>query len=124
MALEFKWVYGEKAREIDPEGIPWPPESHVLFVYEDGRLIGRSSISFMPVIEGTLIEPDKRNGTIATRIMREVEQRYLAFGKAVAMAFIPDEKPEIGTYLERLGFEKMPLTFYKKNLIAEQEKAA
>jgi N-acetylglutamate synthase-like GNAT family acetyltransferase len=78
----------------------------------------------MPVIEGTRIEPDKRNGLVATRIMREVEKRYLEFGKAVAMAFTENDKPEVGEYLERLGFEHMPLTFYKKDLISAEKGAA
>lgn len=124
MALEFKWVFGDEARTIDPEPIPWPPESHVLFIYEDGRLIGQSSIVFMPIIEGTRLEPDKRNGTIAARIVHEVERRYLEHWQAVAMAFAPDDHPEIGVYLERFGYEKMALTFYKKTLIAEREEAA
>jgi hypothetical protein len=124
MSLEFKWVYGDEARMIDTEPIPWPPESHVLFVYEDGNLIGRSSIVFTPMIEGTRLDPEKRNGTLAARIIHEVERRYLEFAKPVAMAFAPNDQPEIGEYLERFGFEPRTLTMYTKNLIAKEEPKA
>ena len=121
--IEFRWLKGDAAQAIDPDHIRWPADTNVLYVIEDGEIIGRSSILMVPMIEGTFLRIDKRSGTLAARIIREVEKRYLEEGQPAAMAFAPESQPEIAEYLERFGFEEQPLTMYKKNLIAEREAA-
>ncbi len=123
MSLEFRWLDGMAARLLDPDRIQWPADSRVLFVFEGNELIARSSITNIPMIEGTWIEPQHRNGTLATRIMKEVEKHYRENGEEAALAFIPSDQPEIAEYMIRLGYEEKPLRFFLKPLVARAEAA-
>lgn len=121
--IEFRWLDGEAARLLDPDGIEWPGDTHVLYVFEGEQIIARSSIMSVPMIEGTWIEPERRNGTLATRIIREVEKHYRDNGEEAAMAFIPSDQPEIADYMMRLGYQEKPLRFFLKPLVERAEAA-
>jgi Predicted acetyltransferase len=116
--IEFRWLDGEAARVLDPDGIEWPGDTRVLYVFENGQLIARSSIMSVPMIEGTWIKPEHRNGTLAVRIIKEVERHYLENGEEAAMAFAPADQPEVAEYLKRLGYEEKPLRFFIKPLVS------
>lgn len=120
--IEFKIVDGLEARKID-SSLEWPEEAHVVFAFEDGKVVARSSILPMPLVEATFVAPEKRNSTLAFRLFKEVEKLYLEHGKPVAMAMAMNDQPEVKEYLVRMGFKQMPLTLFTKNLIATQEVA-
>lgn len=122
--IEFRTVCGSDARSIDGS-LDWPDDAWVVFAIEDGEIVARSSILPMPLVEATFVKQEKRNGTLAFRLFKEVEKLYLEHGKPVAMAMALDSQPDIKEYLTRMGFEEMPLTLFIKNLISlESEKAA
>lgn len=121
--IEFLWLQGDEARALDPDGLAWPIAARVLFVYDEGRLIGRSSVFPLMLIEGTWLHPDYRNGTTAARIVKEVERQYLEEGHEAAMAFVPNDKPEIADYMKRFGYVEQPIRLFIKPL-AEKAQAA
>lgn len=123
MSIEFKTVNGTEARAID-SSLDWPSDAWVVFAIEDGKIVARSSILPMPLVEATFVKPEKRSGTLAFRLFKEVEKLYLEHGKPLAMAMALHSQPEIKEYLTRMGFEEMPLTLFTKNLIAEKSKVA
>lgn len=130
MAIEFLWLQGDEARAIDPHGLEWPSDAHILFVYEDGVIVGRSSMTILPIlnlsmVEGTWVRDDKHGTTLAARMVKEVERHFVEHGKTHAFAFTLDSQPEIGDYLARFGWERKPLSVYMKQLVSDvAEKAA
>ena|ERR1700720_3122224 len=122
--LEFKWVGGEEARRLDKDHLDWPADSHVLFVMENGEVVARSSMTILPVlqypiVEATWVREDKQKGTLAYRVLKEVENHFIEFGKTHIFAFAYDGQPEVGDYLTRVGYERKPLAVYMKQLVNE-----
>lgn len=120
-AIELVEKAGEDARNIDPEGIQWPSAQMsapiVVFAFEGDRIVGRSAILPVDVIEGTMVVEDKRGTSLAFRLLRRVEELYLQAGRTHAIAFAHNDQPEVGEYLERVGYERSPLTVYSKQLV-------
>lgn len=114
--IEFTLLTGPELRAMDPQGVPWPSDTFGIIATEDGQIIGRSAILNLPVIEGTMVVPDKQGGTLAFRLIQRIEELYRALGKTHAIAMVYDEQPEIGEYLKRIGFEQMPVTLFTKDL--------
>lgn len=123
-AIEFRWVSGVDARELDIDHLDWPADAHVLFVFENGEVIARSSMSILPVlqfpmVEGTWIREDRRNGALGYRVLKAVEEHFIEHGKTHLFAFAWEAQPEVGDYLTRIGFERKPLAVYMKQLVKE-----
>lgn len=112
--IEFKLLTGPELNTIDPDGISWPFDTFAWVALEDGKLVGRSAILNLPVIEGTMVVPEKRSSTLARRLIEKVEQLYKSLGKTHSWAMAANA--EIGDYLERIGYEKVPVTLYSKKL--------
>ena len=121
--IEFVEKVGADAQAIDPEGIKWPETKPsavvVVFAYEGDRIVGRSAILPVDVIEGTMVAEDKRGTSLAFRLLRRVEELYLQAGRTHAIAFAHDDQPEVAEYLERIGYAKSPLTVYSKQLVED-----
>lgn len=126
-SVEFIEVGGLEARSIDAQQLEWPADSRVVFAVENGSVVGRSSMYTLPVavildwatIEGTEIDKAKRGGTLAVRLIKFVEQVFRDHGKTHAFAFSYDDQPEVGGYLERFGYTKVPFTVWQKQLVKE-----
>lgn len=122
-SIELVEKAGAEARALDPDGIQWPNAQMsapiVVFAYEGDRIVGRSAILPVDIIEGTMVAEDKRGTSLAFRLLRRVEELYLQAGRTHAIAFAHDDQPEVGEYLERVGYEKSPLTVYSKQLVKE-----
>lgn len=116
-AIELKVLTGDDARNADPDGVKWPDGAPVVFAYEGDRVVGRSAILPVDVVEGTMVADDKRGTSLAFRLLRRVEGLYLQAGRTHAIAFAHNDQPEVGEYLERVGYEKSPLTVYSKQLV-------
>ncbi len=125
--IEFIEVGGLEARKLDPLQMEWPEDSFVIFVAQDGDIVGRSSLSALPaasilnypVIEGTWVREDKRGSTLAYRLLKKVEDVFIREGKTHAVAFIQDQQPEIGAYMARLGYEHKEVSMWVKQLVGE-----
>lgn len=121
--FEFVEKIGADARAVDPEGIKWPDPvvsaPVVIFAYEGDRIVGRSAILPVDCIEGTMVVDDKRGTSLAFRLLRRIEELYRAHGRTHAIAFAHDDQPEVAGYLERIGYEKSPLTVYSKQLVED-----
>lgn len=123
--IEFRVVDGEEARLLDPAKLDWPLDSKVLFAFENNQVVGRSSLTIMPMIavvntsliEGSWVREDKRGTSLAFRLIKKVEDLFRENNKTHALAFAYDAQPEIADYLTRVGFEKLPLTIYMKQLV-------
>lgn len=114
--IEFRVVNGVEARDLDPEHLEWPEDTVVVFALENERVLARSSILNLPMIEGTWVCEDKRGTTLAYRLVKHVEDVYRDQGKTHAFAFSWNQQPEVGEYLERIGFEKKDLSIWVKQL--------
>lgn len=121
--IEYKLLTAIELNEIDPQGVQWPLDTFGIVALEDGKVVGRTTIMNLPVIEGTWIEESKRGGTLAVRLVQRIEELYKTLGKTHAMALVYNEQPEIAEYLKRFGFEEQPLRFYAKELVAKKEAA-
>lgn len=117
--MEFHLLNGDEARAIDPEGVAWPSDTVALFATEGAEIMARSAIIQLPVIEGSMVHPDLRGTSLAYRMLREIETILKAMGKTHAIAMAANDQPEVSGYLERVGYEKMPVTMYSKKLEAE-----
>jgi Acetyltransferase (GNAT) family len=114
--IEFKFVTGAEAREIDPQQLPWPDSSAVLYAEQDGEIVGRTASLILPIIEGTWVAESKRGSSLAYRLIKKLEAEACAVGQTQLFAFIMDNQPELHGYMERIGYVKQPLTVWVKAL--------
>src|SRR5512146_2164797 len=101
-------VTGKAAREIDPEKIPWPDNSTVQYAFDGDKIVARSAVVFLPHIEGTMVEESYRGGTIAPRLIRNIESALKASGASKVFSFILNSQPEVAGYMERVGYKLEP----------------
>lgn len=114
--MTFETVTGCVARDMDPDGIQWPPDSIVVYAISDGKVVGRSAIIQLPHIEGTWVDKHSRSSTLAFRLVREAEKTLQQAGKTYAWAFVHEDQPEVAGYMERIGYKRMPMKLYAKEL--------
>lgn len=112
--MEFLLLDGEQASKVD--GVPWPADTVVLYGTEAGRMVARSAMMNLTVIEGSFVAEDKRGTSLAFRMLKEMETIFRAANKSHAMAMAADDQPEVAEYLSRVGFERLPVTMYQKKL--------
>lgn len=117
--IKFQLMLGEAAREIDPEHFPWPFDTLVLFAFEDEKVVGRSAILNMPLIEGTWVADAYRGSTLMPRLVKEVEKLLFDLKKTHSMAWQNTEQPEVADYLTRMGYTKLPIAVWTKELQKE-----
>lgn len=124
--IEFIEVGGIEARQFDPE-IEWPEDSRVVLAIENGEMVGRSSLSAIPMasilnfsfVEGSWVHESKRGTSLAYRLLKKVENVFRSNGKTHALAMAHDDQPAIGDYLIRFGYARLPVTVYVKQLVKE-----
>jgi len=114
----FETLTGEAAREVDPEKLQWPKDSIIVYARRDsdGDIIGRSAIVHFPHIEGTWVSEAERGGTLAYRLVGQIENIVRNAGKLYVWSFVDDAHPEIAGYLERMGYKLQPMKLYLKAL--------
>lgn len=123
--MEFKFVLGIESAETESQlpkeqQVRWPLDSLVMYCLEDGKIIGRVAAMSLKIFEGTWVDPNAPP-TTAYRMIKQMETAYAAFLGDSVGAFVADEQPEIGDYLTRIGYEKLPVTFYTKDLTVKKE---
>lgn len=123
--MEFRFVLGIEAGEMEAQ-LPveqranWPVDTLISYAIEDGKVIGRMAIMSLQVVEGTWVDPEKRSTSLAYRMMKQLEAvQKQALGRTHSLALVYDEQPEVGEYLQRVGFKRFPVTLYEKSLVEE-----
>lgn len=115
--MNLEVVKGSDAARVDPEGIPWPADSIVVFALNgDGAIKGRAAVVILPHIEGTWVAESERGSPLAYRMVRRIEEILKESGRTHAFAFVEENRPEIRDYLVRTGYGVMPLTVLSKEL--------
>ena len=103
------------AREID--GVEFPAEALMLGAVDaDGKVVGRIVLMSLLHIEGTWVDEAHRGGSLAVRLVRKAENMLADNGFTSAIAYTSEEQPEIGEYLQRFGYSRLPLTIWQKLL--------
>lgn len=95
------------------EGFVPPADSLALVVENGDQILGRLLLVSVAHMEGVWIKPELRGGTLMRRMTREMEREAAGRGLTKLLAFA---KPDMETYIERLGYRKMPLTVWEKEL--------
>ncbi len=85
-----------------------------IFAMKDGRVIGQISLVAPLHLEGVFVEPDCRGSMVMKQLVNEAEAEASAMQVSKVLAFAADEKME--SYIARLGYKKMPLTVWEKEL--------
>lgn len=124
MSTELRIVTANQLAAFDLNGITeWPADTVGVLAIEDEKVVvGQTSILNLPIIEGTIVVESKRGTSLLYRLIKRVEELYLELGKTYSWAMAAT--PEVEDYLERLGYSKVQVTLYCKNLVGEKEKAA
>lgn len=115
--MEFEVINGTEAAKIDPRGIPWPENTTAVVARDErGEVKAISTILVLPHIEGTWVAEDSRHGTLPARLVKRVEQLLQDQGGSSVFAFAHDSDPQIKTYLDRFGYQRLPFSVYMKVL--------
>lgn len=122
--IEFIELDGTKAREIDPQGTQWPDGTLVLYAVEQGEIVGRQAYLLLPHLEGNWVKEEKRGSTLGYRLVRKMEERVAESGYPVVFAYALDSQPEVGDYLERMGYSRQPVSLWMKEVSARKEASA
>lgn len=115
--MKFERLNGAEASKIDPDGVQWPNDSIVVVAKNgDEKIKGRSAIIQLPHIEGTWVDESLRGTTLAFRLVAEVEKILKENSRTHAWAFIEESRPEVISYMERIGYKKMPFILMSREL--------
>lgn len=97
------------------EGYRPDPESSVALIAKSGdEIVGRMLLIAPAHIEGTWVKEGFRNGTVGIRMMRRMETEAVNINISRLFAYAEDIKVE--EYLARLGFKRLPVTVWVKDL--------
>lgn len=126
--IKFKFLMGPETAEPESQipleqRIPWPLDSLVMYVYEDGRLVGRMGLMSIKIMEGTWAVEDKRGSRLLFQMLRQFEEMVKTLGTTSLVTQAADSQPEIEGYLKRLDFERLPTTLMIKDLNKKEEAA-
>lgn len=93
---------------------PDPNTSVALLAAVDNEIVGRIFLLAPTHIEGPWIRADHRNGILAKRLVDSAAKEAKECGITKLFAYGVDETIEC--YLERLGFEKLRMTVWSKEI--------
>lgn len=116
MSIEYKIANGAIARNIDPQSLPWPDDSKVIYAFENDQIVGRLAIMFLPHIEGAWIREDKRNGILLTRLFEQVEQILKQDSRTTALSFIKEDEINIIDLAVKQKYKQLPYKVFLKDL--------
>lgn len=101
--------------ELVHEGFrPDPDMSIALVVEKDNDIVGRVFLLAPAHIEGPWVREDLRGGYVGKLLIDAAEKEARLRGITRLFAYAVDG--QIENYLERLGFEKSPMTVWTKEL--------
>ncbi len=116
--ITVKVLTGDELANIQqPDGLPYIKDSlWVVAIDRKGTMVGRTGLVSLNHVEGTWVSPDYRNGTLGWRLIRTLEKEAKDLGLTNVLAYSPDAIPEVGQYLERMGYTKIPVTTWGKEI--------
>ena len=116
--IEVKVLTGEElARIPQPDCLPCLPNSLWVVAFDrKGTMVGRTGLVMLNHVEGTWVSPDYRHGTLGWRLLKTLEQEAKDLGLKYVLAYSPDAIPEIGGYMERMGYKKVEVTTWAKEM--------
>jgi hypothetical protein len=83
---------------------------------ETGELLGRTMFVSLPHIEGTRVRDDMQGSRIAYNLVKLMEKEIQRAGRTHAWAFVQEGDKDISNYMDRLGYEKLPLEVWVKDM--------
>ncbi len=98
------------------DGVTFPEGTLIIGALSDGRLVGRIALMRLWHLEGTWVDEAYRGGTLAARLVTQAERALVMMGCTAANAYTPDDHPEVGNYLSRFGYARLPVTPWTKLL--------
>lgn len=102
------------------DGVPLPPEFVVIGAFDEGgELVGRTCLIPIPHLEGTWVREDKRGTSLAIRLVRSAEATVAVNGRTFLWAFTEEGRDDLAGYMKRLGYVRMPLTAWARDLTEE-----
>ena len=102
------------------DGYTPDPNRSVTVVAENGHhIIGRIFLVAPAHVEAVYIEPPWRNGPTFKSLVDAIEIEARAEGISRVLAYAKDN--EMADYISRLGYEKLPVTVYKKDLTCQRD---
>ena len=93
--------------------VPNPATSKALIAKENGEVVGRVFLLAPAHVEGIWVRDDKRSTPLGKQLMEAAESEAKQSGITRLMAYGVSETE---SYLERLGYSKMPLTVWGKTI--------
>jgi len=100
--------------EIEEGYCPDPNSSIVVVAKDDGEIVGRMFLLSLAHIEGTWINKQHRNGTIAFRMIKLMEQEAKKIGINTLFAY--SKSDDVSGYMERLGYKKTDMVVFEKEI--------
>lgn len=95
---------------------PDPARTIAIAALEGDELLGCAFLVVLPHIEGIWVKPEHQKGIVAKRIeevLVEHSKRVLGIDRIFAYAFTD----QIASYLERVGYKRIPVTLYEKEAV-------
>lgn len=93
---------------------PDPDNSIAVIARNEGKILGRVLLIRPFHIEGTWIDEEYRKSSVGYRMFMHIEREARTMGHTRIFSYAPNE--EIEGYLERLGYKKLPVTVWAKDL--------
>ncbi len=94
------------------------PEHSVALVARNGeKIVGRIFLLPLSHIEGTFIEEAWRGGVMLRRLFNAIEIEARSEGLTKTFAYIAT--PQNESYIARLGYKKVPITVWEKDLTCQ-----
>lgn len=105
----------EVLKKVEDGFYPDPTDSSAIVgIDTEGNIIGRVFLVKPWHVEGLWIERAYRNRTVMYQLVRTAENEAVDKGLTQLLAFAKDEF--MADYIERLGYAKLPLTVWSKDL--------
>lgn len=99
---------------IDDGFQPDPEKSIVVVARNESRIIGRIALVAPTHVEAIFVERAWRNSPVFKRLVDAVEMEARAEGIKTLLAYAVND--QMADYISRLGYTKMPLQVYGKEL--------
>lgn len=104
----------DRLKELGDGAAPDSTRSVVIVAEQGEKLVGRIFLVAPTHLEGPFIIPELRGTTLLSRLVEESEKVATNMGITWMFAYAASRKLE--EYLDRLGYDKSPLTVWSKEL--------
>lgn len=115
---EIRVLTGDELKDYpQPDGLPYLPNSLWVVAFDrKGTIVGRTGLVSLNHVEGTWVSPEYRHGTLGWRLLKTLEKEAKDLGLKYVLAYSPDAIPEISGYMERMGYKRVEVTTWAKEM--------